>query len=127
MFCLALLYVSIVPVHATSNNEIMPCYHYTQSNTASLKKSANTITCYSTLTGYPQLTTKITTTMYLEKKTWWWWTEEKSWTKTTNSYYNSLSKSCVVDSGTYRLRVKYIVYDGKSNETIIGYSNEETI
>lgn len=122
-----LLYSSATPTYAVSDDEVMPFYNYTQSNSASLKKSAKTATCYSTLTGYPQLTTKITTTMYLEKKTWWWWTEEKSWTKTVNNYYNSFSKSCTVDSGTYRLRVKYIVYDGNLNETVEGYSNEVTI
>lgn len=117
-------------VYAVESDEqqISPYYNYTQSNTASLKISnSGTATCYSTITGYPNLTTKIKLTMYLEKKTLWWWSEETNWTSTVKGYYNSLSKNYSVTSGTYRLRVVYTVYSNSSSETITGYSKEVSI
>lgn len=129
-FCVLLFSIATIQAFAkTATNDVpvaSPCYNYTQSTTASLSIQKGTATCSSTITGYPKLATKITTTMYLEKKFLWWWNQEASWTKTVNSYYNAMTKKQNVGNGTYRLRVEYKVYSNNSSETITGYSKEVT-
>lgn len=128
IMCLLSIYISTTSAYAAvapNEQEIEPLYIYTQSNTASLKINNGTATCYATITGYPQLATKIKITMILEKRTLWWWDEVKSWTNTKEGYYHSLAKKCAVDSGTYRLRAVYVVYSANNkSETITGYSSE---
>lgn len=111
---------------ASDNSPISVYYSYISNNRASLEIKGGSASCYSEITGYSGITTKVKITMYLEKKTLWWWNEITSWTKTANVCHTTLSKKYTVSSGTYRLRVVYTVYSGNSSETITVYSNEAT-
>jgi hypothetical protein len=116
--------VEIDVIENTSSEEtVQPRYDYTSSTWVNLVISNNKASCTSRLIGY-QSTTKIVITMTLQKKTLFWWSEVETWTGTYNDFVGELSKSKSIESGTYRIKTKFVVYSGSDSETITVKSPE---
>lgn len=103
---------------ATSvEDEIMPL-SIDASKSASLSISSGTAYAKCKVVGEVGNLDKIVINMYLQKKNSNGYFENyKSWYSTKSSYYHNLSKSCSVTSGTYRVYVRVICYNGSDAET----------
>lgn len=102
---------------------VQPLYNYISDSTTSIKKLDGQVQCIASLTGYKGTTTKIVITITLQKKILLFWDDVKTWTKTYETYYGTLSKTSDVSGGTYRFKAVYKVYSGTKSETITKYSN----
>lgn len=113
-------------VHKVSIEEtVQPMYKYATNVLVSLNISNNTAQCVSHVTCV-QGVTKIVVKMSLQKKTLLWWSNTEEWNATYNSTpIAHLAKSCGINSGTYRVKVKITVYSGSSSETITAYSPQK--
>lgn len=131
IFCVSVVAYAETPaitpeILEQTESDVMPCFEYTSTTGTSLNISTNgTATCLATLNGYSGTTTKIIIKMTLQKKTLLWWSTEESWSATINSWYGGLSKTASIDSGTYRVKVKFTVYSGSNSEEITTYSQEK--
>lgn len=124
LFVLIMAFALCTTVFAYGNNEVMPCYEYTKSHSASLYIANGKAICESSVIGYSDTVDKVVIEMTLEKKVLWWWSSQEEWNGTFNNYRGILSKECAVKSGTYRISSVGYVYDGNNKETINFYSNE---
>lgn len=101
-----------------------PAYSYTHECSSDLSISGTTATCYSSVTGYYNETTKIVIVQTLQKKNSSGnWYDVCSWNSTIYNYRGSLTNTkSSLSSGTYRLKTVATVYAGTENETITKYS-----
>lgn len=98
-------------------DDIMPL-SIDASKSASLSISSGTAYAKCKVVGEVGNLDKIVINMYLQKKNSNGYFENyKSWYSTKSSYYHNLSKSCSVTSGTYRVYVRVICYNGSDAET----------
>lgn len=98
-------------------NEVMPL-SIDASKSASLTISSGTAYAKCKVVGTVGNLDKIVINMYLQKKNSNGYFENyKSWYSTKSSYYHNLSKSCSITSGTYRVYVRVICYNGSDAET----------
>lgn len=89
--------------------------------------SAGTAKAVCKVTGDSGGITKIVINMYLQKKnSSGVWENYKSWYSTESSYIHTLTKSCVVSSGTYRVMARVICYNGSDAETSYLYTSAKT-
>lgn len=101
----------------TSETEIMPL-SLDATSSVTLSISSGTASARCSVRGESGEITKIVINMYLEKKNSnGYWDTYKSWYATKYSYYHTLSKSYSVTSGTYRVKVRIICYNGTDAET----------
>ena len=103
---------------------VQPYYNYTVDAAATLQNSSGKAKCTTTVNGYIGTTTKIKTTMTLQRKFVVVWTDVETWTTTVNDYYSSVTKTTSVTGGTYRVKAECVVYSGSNSETITKYSSE---
>lgn len=98
--------------------DVQPRHLYTLSAENSLTINGTSANCFSTATGYSNVT-KIETVQYLEKKTLWWWDEVDHWKRTDYTNYAQMTTGRTgLGSGTYRLRTVFTVYVGNNYETV---------
>lgn len=108
------------------DNIIQPLYDYTSSTSVNMVIKNGTANCSAQLVGYAS-TDKIKITLTLQKKTLLWWNEVDTWTTTYYTNVATISKSCSVGSGTYRVKAEFTAYCGSDSETITTYSGEESV
>ncbi len=109
-----------------SGNDIM-LLSLDETKSASLTISSGTAKATCIVIGTSKRVDKIVINMYLQKKNKnGVWENYKSWYETENSYIHTLSKSCSVPSGTYRVMVRVICYDGSKAETSYLYTGSKT-
>ncbi len=109
-----------------ADNIAQPLLDYTSSATVNMSISNGTVYGTARLIGY-NTTDKIKITMTIQKKTLLWWSEVDTWTTTYYDSYATMSKSCSVGSGTYRVKAEFTAYCGSDSETITAYSGEESV
>lgn len=108
----------IATVSESGENQVQPCYDYTNIISASIRNSNGKAVCTGDVSGYSGITTKIVLTMTLQKKSLLWWSKVQEWTTTSTAYYATLVKTVAVDSGKYRVKVEAVVYSGSNSETV---------
>ena len=126
VMCLAIPMSSSAAVVENDNSIAQPCYEYTINADCKLTISNGVATCYATCTGYSTVTTKVSIKVILQKKGWLTYSDVETWSTTINTYTLTSQKNKSVTSGTYRLKVIYMVYSGDNFETITDYSNSAT-
>lgn len=125
-----LLCLSIIgqPVRAAEmfDTEIMPL-SLDAASSVTLSINSGTASARCSVRGDEGEINKIVINMYLQKKNSnGYWSDYKSWYATKYSYYHTLSKSCSVTSGTYRVKVRVICYNGTDAETKYLYTSAKT-
>lgn len=125
--CSSISLISLPVNAAVIENEVEPCYSYTNSVSSSLSISGTTATMTSKVSGKSSAT-KIYITQYLQKKSGSSWTQVGaghtgvyySTSATMTNTVNSLS------SGTYRVKTVAKVFNGNAYEIVTHYSNSTT-
>lgn len=108
-----------------------PYYEKAREAASLLSISSTTVSCKSTLKGYPDVT-EITAVQTLEKQGFFWnWStyDDTEWTKTV--YSNTLIMSNTkpgLENGKYRLKTVFTITDKQGKpETITVYSEEKSV
>ena len=104
-----------------NGSEIQPMYTYISDLGYDLSISGTTATCSSSLSGLSSVT-KMKITMTLQKKNFLSWEDVESWTQIVLTQDTVFTKQRTsLSSGTYRLKVVYVVYSGTNSETMTDY------
>ena len=112
-------------VFAADLNVITPYYNYTNLTQTDLYISSDGLaTATGNITGYQNLTTKVSVYLYLQKYDGSDWLNVENWSKTEENYRLTLKGTKYVNKGyTYRVKAYYYAYSGTDYENIIRYSN----
>ena len=109
-----------------NGSEIQPLYTYISDLGYDLSISGTTATCSSSLSGLSSVT-KMKITMTLQKKNFLSWEDVESWTQIVLTRGTAFEKTRTgLSSGTYRLKVVFVVYSGTNSETATKYSSQRT-
>lgn len=113
-------------VFATNVQDISPYYDYTNSTTTDIYiSSSGEASATGSLTGYQDITTKVTINLYLQQYANGSWKTVDSWSETFNKYRGSLQGESTVSKGyKYRVKASYYAYSGSKYENIVSYSEE---
>jgi len=103
-------------------------FSYTNITVTGLNINASgTATCVADFIGYSGITTKVETSMTLQKRfLLLFWTDEASWSQTFTGHMGTLAKTKAVTSGTYRVKATYVAYSGQNSETVNSTSGSMT-
>ncbi len=107
---------------------VQPMYKYINMTSVGLHIDGTTATCTSSIDCYSG-TTKIKTTLTLQKKkNLFSWEDVESWSQIVLAEETSFVKSRTgLASGSYRVKVVFLVYQGTNTETVTDYSLTRTV